>query len=42
MVSAEAVDLLDKMLKYDKNKRVNCKDAMAHTYFDPIREFLAK
>ena len=42
MVSAEAIDLLDKMLKYDKNKRINCVDAMAHPYFDPIREFLAK
>ena len=42
MISAEAIDILDKMLQYDKNKRINCKDAMAHAYFDPIREFLAK
>jgi len=30
------------MLKYDKNHRINCKDAMAHEYFDPIREFVVK
>jgi hypothetical protein len=30
------------MLKYDKNHRINCKDAMAHAYFDPIREFVTK
>jgi hypothetical protein len=28
------------MLVYDKNKRINCVDAMAHPYFDPIREFI--
>jgi casein kinase II subunit alpha len=38
----EALDLLSKMLVYDKNLRINCKDAMAHKYFDPIREFVAK
>ena len=38
----EAIDLLGKMLVYDKNLRINCKDAMAHAYFDPIREFVAK
>ena len=41
-VSDEAIDLLEKMLKYDKNERINCKQAMAHTYFDPIREQIAK
>ena len=30
------------MLVYDKNLRINCKDALAHSYFDPIREFIAK
>lgn len=42
MISEEALDLLEKMLKYDKNHRINCTDAMAHPYFDPIREFVAK
>ena len=37
---ADAIDLLDKMLKYDKNERIKPKDAMKHPYFDPIREFI--
>jgi casein kinase II subunit alpha len=40
MVSEEALDLLEKMLQYDKNKRIGCKAAMAHNYFNPIRDFL--
>ena len=40
MISEEALDLLWKMLFYDKNLRINCKDAMAHAYFDPVREYL--
>jgi len=39
MCSPEALDLLAKMLVYDKNERIKCKPAMAHAYFDPIREF---
>jgi len=35
-----AIDLLDKMLKYDKNERIRPRDAMKHAYFDPIREFI--
>jgi casein kinase II subunit alpha len=42
MISDEALDLLSKMLVYDKNLRINCKDAMAHPYFDPVREFLSR
>ena len=41
MVSPEAIDLLEKMLKYDKNERVNCKEAMAHKYFDPAKAWIA-
>ena len=40
MVTEEAIDLLDKMLRYDKNDRIRPKEAMAHPYFDPIRDFL--
>lgn len=40
MVTEEALDLLDKMLRYDKNDRIRPKEAMAHPYFDPIRDFL--
>lgn len=42
MVTDEGIDILEKMLRYDKNERINCVDAMAHSYFDPIREFVAK
>ena len=42
MISPEALDLLDKMLVYDKNERINCRDGMAHPYFDPIRDFIKK
>ena len=40
MVSKEALDLLSKMLVYDKNERINCADAMKHAYFDSVRDFL--
>ena len=40
MVSPEALDLLSKMLLYDKNLRIKCKEAMAHSYFNPIRDFI--
>ena len=38
----EAIDLLDKMLRYDRNDRIRPKDAMEHKYFDPIREYVKK
>ena len=39
LVSDDAIDLLDKMLRYDKNDRIRPREAMEHKYFDPIREF---
>jgi len=42
MINPEALDLLDKMLVYDKNERITCNDAMAHPYFNPIREFIKR
>ena len=36
LVSEEAIDLLDKMLKFDKNERITPKEAMKHKYFHPI------
>lgn len=42
LCNEDALDLLSKMLVYDKNLRINCNDAMAHPYFNPIREFIAK
>lgn len=38
LVSAEAIDLIDKLLRYDIQERLTAKEAMAHPYFDPIRE----
>jgi len=38
LCSAEALDLLDKLLQYDHQKRVTAQEAMAHPYFDPVRE----
>ena len=40
MVSEEALDLLGKMLVYDKNLRITPIDAMKHPYFHPIRNAL--
>lgn len=37
LCSLEAIDLLYRMLVYDKNKRITPADAMAHPYFDPVR-----
>ena len=34
MITPEALDLLSKMLVYDKNIRIRCKEAMAHAYFE--------
>jgi len=31
-----AIDLLDKMLKFDKNERITPRQAMQHPYFEPI------
>ena len=39
LVNDDALDLLTQLLQYDKNLRIRPKDAMAHKYFDPIREF---
>lgn len=37
----EAIDLLEKMLKYDKNERITAKEALNHPYFEQLREQLA-
>jgi len=33
----EALDLLDNLLVFDHQKRLTCKEAMAHPYFEPVR-----
>ncbi|CCC10277.1 unnamed protein product [Sordaria macrospora k-hell] len=37
-VSNEAIDFLDKLLRYDHNERLTAKEAMAHPYFAPVRD----
>ena len=38
LINEHALDLLDKMLKYDQSLRITAKDAMEHQYFNDIRE----
>lgn len=33
----QAIDLLDKLLRYDHQERLTALEAMAHPYFDPVR-----
>jgi len=37
LVSPEAVDLLDKLLRYDHHERLSPSEAMLHPYFCPVR-----
>ena len=41
-MTEEALDLLNKMLKYDHAERVTPRDAMEHPYFKPVRDYHAK
>lgn len=38
LVSPEAIDFLDRLLRYDHQERLTAKEAMAHPYFAPVRE----
>ena len=38
LVSPEAIDFLDKLLRYDHAERISAKEAMSHPYFYPVRE----
>lgn len=38
LVTAEAVDFLDKLLRYDHQDRLTAKEAMQHPYFYPVVE----
>lgn len=38
LVNKDAIDLLDKMLRYDHFERILPQEAMEHPYFDPIRK----
>ena len=37
LVSPEAIDFLDRLLRYDHQERLTAAEAMAHAYFDPVR-----
>jgi len=37
LVSEAAIDLVDKLLRYDHQERLTAQEAMAHPYFAPIR-----
>ncbi|KAH7399363.1 kinase-like domain-containing protein [Pyrenochaeta sp. MPI-SDFR-AT-0127] len=37
-VSNDAIDFLDKLLRYDHQERLTAKEAMAHPYFAPVRQ----
>ncbi len=41
-ISADCLDLVDKLLQYDHALRLTPKEAMQHPYFKPIREYKAK
>uniref|UniRef100_A0A915DWZ0 Casein kinase II subunit alpha n=1 Tax=Ditylenchus dipsaci TaxID=166011 RepID=A0A915DWZ0_9BILA len=36
LVTAEAIDFLDKLLRYDHQDRLTAKEAMLHPYFQPV------
>merc|ERR1711871_1090567 len=38
LVSAEALDFLDKLLRYDHQERLTAKEASMHPYFKPVRD----
>ena len=38
LVSDEMIDLLEKMLVYDKEKRITAKEALEHPYFQPLKK----
>ena len=40
LVNDEALDLLSKMLVYDKNQRITTTEALEHPYFSSVKEFI--
>ena len=36
-ISNEAIDFLDKLLRYDHQERLTAQEAMQHAYFDPVK-----
>ena len=42
LISAEALDFLENLLRYDHAERVTALEAQAHPYFEPVREAALK
>jgi len=42
LATSDAIDLLSKLLVVDHNERLSAKEAMAHPYFDPVRDFVVQ
>ena len=38
MISKEAIDFVDKLLRYDHQERLTAQEAMDHPYLAPIKE----
>jgi serine/threonine protein kinase len=41
-ISNEAIDFLDRLLRYDHQERVTAKEAQSHPYFEPVRQQAAQ
>ncbi|CCH40666.1 Casein kinase II subunit alpha [Wickerhamomyces ciferrii] len=42
LVDDETINFIDKLLRYDHQERLTAKEAMAHSYFDPVRDVKEK
>eukprot|EP00826_Nyctotherus_ovalis_P038166 TRINITY_DN3561_c0_g2_i1.p1 TRINITY_DN3561_c0_g2~~TRINITY_DN3561_c0_g2_i1.p1 ORF type:complete len:223 (+),score=43.28 TRINITY_DN3561_c0_g2_i1:79-669(+) len=40
LANKEALDMLGRMLVYDKAERITARDAMLHPYFEPVRKYM--
>lgn len=41
LATPEAIDFIDKLLRYDHQERITSQDALSHHYFNPIRNMSA-
>jgi len=41
-ITRNAIDLLEKMLRFDPNERLTAKEATQHPYFKKVRDKIAK
>ena len=41
-ISNEAIDFLDKLLRYDHQERLTAAESQEHSYFAPVREAAAR